>query len=54
MTTSVTAGTGTAEPKGEGPARGGIELGHALRGTDGHPHSPRHVPPGSHGEPAGE
>jgi hypothetical protein len=37
MTTSVTAGTGTAELEGEGPARGGIEFSHALRAADGHP-----------------
>jgi len=36
MTTSVTADTGRAEPAGEEPARGGVELGHALRDTDGH------------------
>ncbi|MYT03537.1 MULTISPECIES: hypothetical protein [Streptomyces] len=35
MTTSVTAGTGRAELEGEEPARGGVELGHALRDTDG-------------------
>ncbi|MFF7645718.1 hypothetical protein ACFZCX_36605 [Streptomyces canus] len=40
MTTSVTAGTGTAELEGEGPARGGIELSHVLRDTDGHLHIP--------------
>ncbi|MFF1720719.1 hypothetical protein [Streptomyces sviceus] len=35
MTTSVTAGTGRADLEEE-PARGGVELGHALRDTDGH------------------
>ncbi|MFF4031043.1 hypothetical protein ACFYZ2_14990 [Streptomyces sviceus] len=32
----MTAGTGTAELEGEEPARGGVELGHAPRDTDGH------------------
>jgi hypothetical protein len=40
MTTSVTAGTGTAELEVEDPARGGIELHQAPRGTDGHPPIP--------------
>ncbi|MGC0335499.1 hypothetical protein RKD20_000533 [Streptomyces sp. SLBN-8D4] len=50
MTTSVTAGTGTAELEGEDPARGGIELSHVLRDTDGH----LHIPPGPREELTGE
>lgn len=37
MTTSVTAGTGTAEPEQEVPARGDRERGRALCAADGHP-----------------
>jgi hypothetical protein len=37
MTTSVTAGTGTAELEGEVPAPGGAELSRTLRDADGDP-----------------
>lgn len=46
MTTSVTAGTGTAVPEVADPARGGRERSRALGDADGHPL----VPP----DPAGE